>query len=854
MATFSLQRVLAINPLLFVFSLFFVSQSSYAQTILQAPAALSPPQAVSSPAIINSNNVQQNEVLNNQSAEQSTTNKSSQLNTTKNSETLSAFEDEFSLLEEKINEDEHDIEEYAMFYARLKPVIFERIDNLLNKINKTSFDLSIQNQSANNYPKQSQAQKNKNVQQFLADYAELKNYFMLRERLFNEASHHFVQEHTSIKPIGIDEAELEWRYLRIQFYVVYKKVSQRIVELPKRFSKSTVSLVSEIGTLLIIIIVFTWARRKLSTVLPNLQKSILTPRTQTRVQVARFIWYINQTRAPLEWLLLIYVLVVQLDFLQIAVLDKFIWSAAVWICFTLFIFKVLSTLISRGKQALTKEISSKQIWALKLSIFGFGVYMCVQELTLLFIHEAAIYSWVSTLLFIASVPIYFFFVLAWKNNAFIFVRTERDASEWAKKLAQKPKGVRGFINGNICIAYCIYFALTKAFLQLISRLETGRRLTTELYRSRLIRDNEEFLASLTEQEKLSTEQRELLVRDKSFTNDSVCEKQLMQIDDLLAIAEKSHLAVISERGLGKTTFLSMIAAKHPTHILINCSASFDNIYFQLISELGLPVDQIDKDDVVNTTNITPAEIVQAMQAKNINVMLLDNVHYLITPTAGGQKDIKRLLILINDLRGQALWVMSFESNAWQLINALSVSQGFFNHKITLSSWSEEHISELLNQRSENANILPTYEHLYIPRQIVDIDENNLTDRNRSGIYRMIWSYAEGNPAISVREYAGAIIKQKNEYFATMPISPDTKRIEGLDINTLLVLRVILQFGRAGTSDIMDNLRLNGLVVNSALATCLAQGFIENAEGGYQISWLWFRAITKFLDRQNLLSH
>ncbi|TYK66688.1 AAA family ATPase [Colwellia echini] len=838
MAARSLQRILVLNILLLVCSCLLVNQTSYAQALVQSATETPVQLEISEPVIT----INQPTLVNSEKVVKTQVSK------------LSLFEDEFNELVEKINADEHDIEEYDAFYARLNPVIIEKIDNLFNKINTTSLDLSISHQSTLAEPKPSQAQKNRALQLFLSDYAELKDYFTLRGRVFNVASSTFIENHTSFKPIGIDETIMEWRYLRIQFYVIYKKVSQRITELPKRFAKSSFSLLTEVGSLLLILIGFRLSRKKLSTILTNLQKSVLTPRTQTRVQVARFIWYINQTRAPLEWLLLIYVLVFKLDFLQIPLLDDLIWSISFWSCFTLFVFKVLSTLISRGKQALTKEISAKQIWALKLSIFGFGVYMGVQDLTLLFIHEAAISSWVTSVLFLAGVPIYFFFIFAWKNNAFIFVRTERDASEWAKIIAQKPRGVRGFINGNICIAYCIYFAITKTFLQLISRLETGRRLTTELYRSRLIRDNEEFLASLTDQESLSIEQREHLVRDKSFVNESVCEKELIQIDELLAIGEKSHLAVISERGLGKTTFLSIIAEKHPTHILINCGASFDNIYYQLISELGLPVEQINKDDVVNTTNISTEEIVQAMQAKNINVMLLDNVHYLMSPTAGGQKNIKRLLSLINDLRGQALWVMSFESNAWQLINALSISQGFFNRKVKLSPWSEENISNLLTQRSEIANILPTYEHLYIPRQIVDIEEVNLTDRNRSGIYRMIWSYAEGNPAIAIREYAGAIIKQKNAHFATLPISPDIKRLEGLDINTLLVLRVILQFGRADTSEIMENLRLNGLVVNSALATCLAQKFIEDADGGYQISWLWFRAITKFLDRQNLLSN
>lgn len=105
----------------------------------------------------------------------------------------------------------------------------------------------------------------------------------------------------------------------------------------------------------------------------------------------------------------------------------------------------------------------------------------------------------------------------------------------------------------------------------------------------------------------------------------------------------------------------------------------------------------------------------------------------------------------------------------------------------------------------------------------------------------------------MRSFAKSIYQSDEHFYATLPVAQDIHLIESFDINTLLVLRVICQFGRVSTADLVNNLRLHGLVVNSAIATCMAQGIVELVNGRYQVSWNWYRVVARFLARQNLLN-
>lgn len=749
-------------------------------------------------------------------------------------DSLEKFEQEFYLLQDKVASLSRSADDYEELYSRIRPVIAEKTAQLYEKIKHKNVDLSLLTQVRND----------EEFIELFSRTSEIKNFYMLRHHIFVEASDEFRELLTSTKLNGINEAKLEFGYVRLQILIIIKSTFQRVFEIPERFLLAPVDIFINLVMIFIAIYVFKKWRSWAKAGLPQWRQKILAvrPRTSGRMKAARAIWYFENTRTPIEWLLFINFILSSLDILQIQILIDVVSSITLWLCLTYFAFSFLTKMIERGKQNVLKNINKKQSASLKIAVWWAGWYKLSSELTGIFIANGTIFSWLETLFSLLLLPVYIYFILQWRNDCFNYIDEERDAPLLIKKMITERKGIKGFIYANVALVFVLYFVATKIFLSLISRVESGRRITAEIYRKKLLSDNTELLEKTKSAASLYPEINEILIDSKNSNVESVFKGPVGKVMAMVENKERSHIAITGERGIGKTHFLHELAEKHGKAIILNCSEDFGDILKSMQSQLGLEGE-----------SSKTSEIVKALKKQEIDLIILDNCHRLLTAEASGQREIRRLYGWINELKGLALWVLSFDSSSWSLINALSIATGFFSTNIHLKTWTEDQISELFEQRCKEAEIIIDFSQLIIPRQLADIEDDSIESRNKSGIHRIIWGYADGNPAIACRTFANSIIYSEGKLVAKLPAYPDSKIIESYDINSLLVLRVLCQFGRCSVNDIVKNLRLHGLVVNSALAACVAQGIVEQVNGRYQITWLWFRAVSKYLARQNLLT-
>jgi DNA-binding IclR family transcriptional regulator len=95
--------------------------------------------------------------------------------------------------------------------------------------------------------------------------------------------------------------------------------------------------------------------------------------------------------------------------------------------------------------------------------------------------------------------------------------------------------------------------------------------------------------------------------------------------------------------------------------------------------------------------------------------------------------------------------------------------------------------------------------------------------------------------------------EEGRIFVTIPAQPQSRDLDHLSQNILLVLRAIAQSEVISQADIADNLRLPTGAVSSAMHYSMSRGWIEETVAGYRLSWEWFRTITTVLARQNLLA-
>ncbi|WP_185968033.1 AAA family ATPase [Thalassotalea sp. PS06] len=746
---------------------------------------------------------------------------------------LEQFETEFAELKDKVDNLTRSPNDYKEFYFRLRPVIEEKVAQFEKDLLSDKTDLSLFAQINND----------EYFQHLFAQAIEVKNLFYLREKIFNEAPPEFVSLHTSTKLDGIKEARLEASYIKLELLVIAKATYDRFKEIPKRFELAPLGIITTILKMLLAIFLFYMWRSWSKDGFPDWRKRILDkkPVSSIKRKYARFIWYFDKTRSPLEWLIFINIILAFLDVLQIPISKATISTVAFWTCITIFIFKLLEKMIERGKQGLLKGISKQQSRSIKLLIWWFGLFMMMDSLLSLYIGEVTIFAWLSRLFLLLFIPVYLYLISKWRKDAFQVVGQERDAPEWIKRIHNNQTGLKGFISANICVLYSIYMGTIHIFLQIISKAETGRRFTTEIYRKKFINDNQEAIDKHSHLPDIDASLKEKLISADGGEVKSVHAKHIKLVKRMMDSGDLSHVSVVGERGIGKTFLLNSLSKITPNHLRLNCKPSFKNLLCDLAQQLNVPINQSMMEQVRN-----------AIVEKNIRLILIDNCHLLLSPKANGQKQIRRLCSWVNNLSGQCLCVLTFNSSSWPLVKALGLEPEHNTTSIKLSPWSQNEIETLLDQRTAQNNIDPDFSQLIIPRQLADNEGEEPENQKKSGVYRVIWGYADGNPAISCRLLSDSLAQDKDKIIVRLPDYPDTTLMEGYEITTLLLLRVICQFGAISLKEIKGNLGYRNFAVKSALARCQANGMIGFHDNKYSISWLWYRSVSRYLSRQNLL--
>jgi hypothetical protein len=209
--------------------------------------------------------------------------------------------------------------------------------------------------------------------------------------------------------------------------------------------------------------------------------------------------------------------------------------------------------------------------------------------------------------------------------------------------------------------------------------------------------------------------------------------------------------------------------------------------------------------------------------------------------------------LIEAVQTDVFWFFGLDWAAWQYISRVRSNRLFLDDVLKLPLWTETQITELIEQRSDHAGILPDFGELILPRQFEDTDYDTMEERNRFGFYQILWNASEGNPAVALQLWSDSLrVAPDGRILVTLPQLPETDELESENITVLLILRVIAQSGFANQDEITDSLRFPETEVVAGLRFALSREWVELVDGRYRLTWKWFRSVTRVLARQNLL--
>ncbi len=244
----------------------------------------------------------------------------------------------------------------------------------------------------------------------------------------------------------------------------------------------------------------------------------------------------------------------------------------------------------------------------------------------------------------------------------------------------------------------------------------------------------------------------------------------------------------------------------------------------------------------------------ALRERSIDILAVDNIHRLAAPMIGGFVELNRANRMVRELGGYFSWILSIDRIAWQFIHRVRADGAMSARTIHLQPWTEDQIDQLLRARSKAAGIEPNYDRLVLPRQLDEMAYEVEGDRKRHGFNRILWDSSEGNPAVALRSWCDSLIVDPGGEIVVQ-LSPDRSAadLEDLSIAAQFVLRYLAQVEYASLDDVVRGVSLPRADVEMVIHAAQARGLVDEQEGLMRLSWSWFRGITRFLVRQNLLS-
>jgi len=670
-------------------------------------------------------------------------------------------------------------------------------------------------------------------------HANINDLYRARIRLLEHTSPDLHLEFTASDVIGVQQLTLE-----IQF--IWEQIRFRALNLPaaskklqRRIQIAPLPVIGQFIKFLLVVALFRWWRNWFPETLRRMRASLaeIRPRSPAIMRRIRLVWYIDQVRRPLEWLLLFHVLFSMVDMPGLNLLVSIIAVVVRWVLLGWFSVSLINAVAARGDAGLTGtdarvRLRSLRLLATWLVLLGLGLSIA-QNLA----GVATLHAWVWRLFQFLALPVFIVLLSWWREPIFTRLGRVRESNESIDHLLQHQKGLRSYRNAASGAIWLLAQGLRRKVLRMFLHVGADQAIPFSGKAGEVSAEpDRDIPATITDE-----------MRTALLTGDTGYERHARFVRRSLNRRIKSNqggvVAIVGERGIGKSAFLQSLRAQLEERIIcLECQrGNFTEIEEGLATALSIE-------------ETTPASIAEGLTRAGTRVIAIDGLHRLVRPVIGGQADLTRLTKLVEDVQTNILWVFTVDSFAWQFIRRARADQSTITDVIELPAWSEEQLTELIDQRNSEASIDAEFGNVQIPAEHAVTTLDTPGARSKAGIYRMLWTFSGGNPAVALRLWANCLYYDEHDHLCVRtPAHPVIADLDSASHNVLLVLRSIAQSEMISEKDIVDNLRLPSGAVSSAIHYCVSRGWIEDRDGRYWLSMDWFRTITRTLARHNLLA-
>jgi hypothetical protein len=664
---------------------------------------------------------------------------------------------------------------------------------------------------------------------------------------------------TGFDAAGMDQAAAEFRQITLVLRYHARTLARWLVGKETRgASRGETAVAGGLVALkwLVATGLFLWWRRRAAPLLTQWRERVDKGMNSSSSPLAqsRLSWLLGVllcVRRPLEWLVFAYTLAWLLPAAVGGMLEVELTVALVtWTLGGMLAVVTIDAIAAAGEvesvDATHEAGVGLRLRSLRLvgrTVVAFGLILSLSESL---VGRGTIHSWVLSTCWLASLPVFLVIIRWWRGAIFeraAHVRKQTAFDQWVVANregwtsfpAAIAAGVRLFVQGAMRV--------TRAWL---GRFDFARRIHAYLFRRELDKLAQGSMAGTFSP--LPEAQFQALSPEipSATIVASGTDGEVGAIIERINRTGGGVFAVVGERGTGKTTVLGRVRAARNDVVVVDCSGGDPEALGRVLArELGIEEDA-GFERAAATIDATERDA----------GLLMDNAHRLIRPVMGGLAAFDSLLDLARRHSARCTWVFAIDSAIWRFFERSRGARPVFDEVVRLAPWSEENIVALLTSRCLQAGVEPSFRLLVdrLPADADDIDRTEAEARAAKSYYRLLWDFAAGNPGVALHTWRRSLrLDADGRACVKVFQASGIRELEELPDAAVFVLRAVVQLAPARPEEIAQATMVAPAEIDDALRYGLARGYFERIDGGFRVTWDWFRMITRFLQRRHLLA-
>lgn len=668
-------------------------------------------------------------------------------------------------------------------------------------------------------------------------------------------------ELTGFAQRGWQSVRQELQQMRLELSVRWIRFRERFETLGAEIWKRRHHVAWELCKLGFLLLLFRWWRQRAQDTLLSLRSAMLERRKELPIldRARVLFWYLIRIRGPLEWLALGWVVArywIPSSWLEMSLL----WVMYKWILGGSLVVSWLNAFATRGirRNERQKDRNKKlRLDTLRLLCFTAMWMGLALELADLLVGRGALYRWIRDGAWLIYIPLAVYLLARWSpvlTSRCAELESQSTIAHWVSKQKSLPGRMVGALVGAI---YLLWRGAQWRIGGLLMEMEIFRRAFAFLDRREAVQQADAAEEVALEEPAACAVRREL---DPDVVSERLLDigpsKRIAKMIAWLEDGRHSLVAVVGERGSGKSSFLARLARDEQQRVhevVVDCPKSgLAGLYAEIEAQVGVPI-------------ADEEHFREGLERKEIEAICIDNLHRLAMTEIGGLDPLDEFIAFARRWNHTVSWIIGFGSSAWRYIQRARGERAYFDEVVELRPWTEAEIGQLLSDRNAALGIAPDFSSLKISQNDEDgVARGRQQARNprsaeeseasRTSFYRILWDYSGGNPGVALHAWSCSLFAatRSPEPVVRLFSQKSTTEIENLSLAAQFTLRSLVQLDQATREELIACTNLASQDCTGAIRTLLGSNVIERMGPWYRIRWEWYRPVMTVLLRQQLL--